>query len=87
MFNLPKMMVAGVVIATVLGVVSALAGLPGSLGLTDGNEHTVQASSNVTSIEEAQVHVPFDIIEPNYIPEGYGLRYITLIHSPESGGR
>ena len=29
----------------------------------------------------------YHIIKPNYIPEGYELRYITLIHSPETGGK
>ena len=64
---------------------SALTDLTGSLGLT-GGVNTVQ-SSNISSIEEAQKHVPFDILEPSNVPEGYELRHITLIPSPESGGR
>ncbi len=86
MFNLPITMGAGVVIAVVVGVASALADLPGSLGLTSGGGHTVQAST-ITSIEDAQEHVPFDIVKPGYIPEGYELRDLTLIHSPGSGGK
>ena len=86
MFNLPIMVGAGVVIAAVVGMASALADLPGSLGLTGSDGHTVQASTT-TSIDDVQEHVPFDIVKPDDIPEGYELRHITLIHSPESGGK